>query len=326
MPRDNASSHSYDLTPPHLRDHYPLREIVSLQTGGVAHYYSPCTTIPQIITTLQESIERSMPYRVLGHGTSVLISDTGVPGIVIHNQTKDITFLHDRSQVIVDAGVPLATLVAHTLSHGYSGLEFLHGSTGTLGGAVYRNMQRWGVSIGNYVKGATICLPWLSKEQRIRRVEADWFQFSADGSKLKAMSNEGNTDRPVILSLTLQLSRMDHETCLRKLKLYQQWQKAFPQPSGHALQVFDSVTLHSQSDLPHLRRRPDRVVFPIARLVVKNLHVQSLRVSQENPNFIINEGLATSQDAWSLIEMMQEQLDRNGVRPVPIIEKVGAWY
>ncbi len=300
-----------------VRDHVPLRDRCSFQTGGVAQYYTQCDSLSAVLEALQYAVDQRIGFRVMGNGTGLLVSDGGVQGLVIQNKSHELVFVHDRSQVMIDAGFLVGRLVTQAMSTGYSGLEFLLGWPGTLGGAVYRNASAFGQSIGDYVKAATLYFPNETKNVKdsIRRVDREWFRFGVGTSRLKELRLEGAVP-PVILSLSLQLSKMNPASCLAKGRYYHDlWQQQHIPPSP-SLQIFNQLTLNAISS------DPSRPLIVVSSALVRKWKRNDISVSLLNPNFVIHQGMGVSADTQSLIDQIQTDLHEHG-QLVPCIEYLG---
>lgn len=300
-----------------IQDHVPLRESVWFNTGGVAHYYAACTEVADIKAAVAFARQEGVGYCVMGKGTHMLMSDSGYPGVVIHNQTHGLVFLHDRSQVLVDAGFPLSQLVAQTISQGYSGLEFLAGLPGTVGGAVYHNQEVAGYQIGQYVRQATLFEP--SAEDAIRSVDRDWFAFRPHGC---ALQDHKVFHAPIILNVTLQLSKMNHASCLHRLQQLQPQKPILPARPPYLI-VFDRLRLSTHTQ--PLPKKASDFLPPVAvePAQLRNWVCGDIRVFPQNPNILINTGAGTSHDAATVIEKMQTDLADPTLEP--LIEYVGMW-
>lgn len=309
-----------------IHDHFPLRDISIFKTGGVTEYYVNAETLADIFEAVTSAINLGATYRVVGATTGLLMSDAGFPGMVIQNKSHSVLFLHDRSQVIVDAGTPVNQLLAQTISLGYSGLEFLTGAKGSIGGAVYRNLSQSGVAIGAYVRAATLLFPPKDENltNYVRKVDSQWFEFGPTSSRLKKLRlAHPNFTSPIILSITLQLSKMNHASCMQKLKHYAHQQSFLQVPSGDVLQVFDSLRLNENRSTSE--SKSDKNLFYIEKSMVRQWHKNAIAAYSANPNYICNTNLGLSRDAGELIDTIQNQIEINDLHPQPIVERFGMW-
>ena len=103
--------------------------------------------------------ERNLPWRILGGGSNVLISDAGVGGLVILNAARGVleeTVCGEELRVRVESGAPLAGLARRLARTGWSGLEWGCGIPGTVGGAIVGNAGAHGGEIKDVLVSTTV--------------------------------------------------------------------------------------------------------------------------------------------------------------------------
>jgi UDP-N-acetylmuramate dehydrogenase len=129
----------------------PMSNHSSLKIGGPADIFvipEDHVSLKKILITLQRE---DIPYFPLGGGTNVLIKDEGIKGAVISLKSlKGIEVLNENETSVhikAEAGVPLQKLVAYSRGKGLTGLEWLVGIPGLLGGAICGNAGAFGSEI-----------------------------------------------------------------------------------------------------------------------------------------------------------------------------------
>ncbi|WP_051765706.1 UDP-N-acetylmuramate dehydrogenase [Streptomyces sp. NRRL F-5135] len=147
------------------------------------------------------AVEGRRPF-VLGGGSNILAADHGYPGPVIRMATRGIgarAVDDDRVEVTVQAGEPLARLVAYAVAEGLSGVEYLGGIPGTTGAAPVQNAGAYGQQIADRL---TAVAAWDWQHGRTVRLNAAGCQFRYRSSVFKTQPG-----RWTILTVTLQLVR-----------------------------------------------------------------------------------------------------------------------
>lgn len=122
-----------------LLHHHLLKKYTSWQVGGPAdRVYFPETE--HDLSEFLASLPPQEPLLWLGLGSNVLIRDGGIRGTVIITQKglRQIDIL-SPTRWRVQTGMPCGTLARTSAREGLTGLEFLAGIPGTLGGAVAMN-------------------------------------------------------------------------------------------------------------------------------------------------------------------------------------------
>lgn len=314
-----------------LREHEVMREHTTIKTGGVADFYFEAKTIDELITAVKAAHEIKIPYVVLGWGSNIVFSDYGFPGLIIKNSTSNISFMNSESQVIVDSGVPLGKLILDETSKNLSGLEFLYGVPGTVGGAVYGNAGAHGASIGDYVKSVTLLMPAEGEEEpKIVQQPAEWMEFGYRSTKLKKIKSQF---KPIILTVKLQLAQNRQEEIMRRLKKYQQL-RMDSQPAGNSCgSVFKNpipeelkdYAGQGTSNMPILPK--ERTAgYMLEKSGAKKLKTANAAVSDKHANFIINRKNATSREIRQLVEEMRNVVkNKFNVELQEEIEYVGQW-
>lgn len=312
-----------------------MRDHTTMKVGGVADFYYEAKTINNLIKAVKTAIDAETPYFVLGNGSNVIFSDFGFPGLVIKNATNGLAILKNESQAIVDSGLSLQKLILEATSEDLSGLEFLFGIPGTVGGAIYGNAGAQGQSIGDYVKSVTVLISdHINDDQKIEpkvvQVDGPWLEFGYRTSKLKKIKGYR---KPIILSARIQLARSRKDEIMRRLQAWQQ-RRGQTQPTGFSSgSIFKNpVSLNSgdlvgsgSKNMPTFPR--ERTAgFMLEKAGAKKLKVGGARVSSKHANFILNFDNAKAQDVRQLAEQMRGAAQNKfDVGLEEEIEYVGQW-
>src|SRR5262245_36259686 len=105
----------------------PLARYTAARLGGPAEWLYIARESPEeLADVVKAAWAEGLPVRVLGGGANVLVSDVGVPGLVVINRVNEITFgdWHDGRNLAVSSGVSLTVLAHKCQAHGLSGLEW----------------------------------------------------------------------------------------------------------------------------------------------------------------------------------------------------------
>lgn len=309
-----------------LKEHEVMRNHTTMRVGGVADFYYEAKTVDELVKAVKVAIKIDMPYFIVGGGSNIIFSDFGYPGLVIKNSTSNIAFMNEKSQAIVDAGVPLLSFILSSTSHNLSGLEFLYGVPGTVGGAIYGNAGAYGQAVGDFVKYVTVLMP----SGEIVQQEAAWMEFGYRESKLK---KEIGFRKPVILSCRIQLAQNRQEEIMRRINSYKEkrWQN---QPVGFSAgcifrnpipKELENVTGRGSKGMPDLPKER-RAGYILDKSGAKKLKVGNAKVSSKHANFIVNDSDAKAQDIRQLIELMRGAAkDKFDVNLKEEVEFVGQW-
>ena len=196
-----------------VRTHEPMARHTTLRVGGPARYFWATGDLEALATALPKLYAAQIPYLLIGHGSNLLFSDQGFPGVVIQNRCKQTHIDAATGMVGSECGVSLGSLFAQTQRAALSGLEWAIGIPGTVGGALVSNAGAYRGNIGPLVREVRAVY-----EGRTESFAPEWLEFAYRDSRLRSE----NPPRTVILSVTLQLTpHADADAVLRTAKRYQ---------------------------------------------------------------------------------------------------------
>ena len=130
----------------------PLAPGTWFRVGGPAEALvrpSSATDLAAFLTALEAGI----PVQVLGAASNVIVRDGGIPGVVLRLGRGFGQVRVEADGVVAGAACLDATVAEHAAAAGLTGLEFLSGIPGTIGGAVAMNAGAYGGDVA-------ACLDW----------------------------------------------------------------------------------------------------------------------------------------------------------------------
>lgn len=273
------------------RENEPLAGHTSWRVGGPARvFYRPADR--DDLARFLAGLPADEPLLWLGLGSNVLVGDAGFPGTVIHTlgclsalERRDGNLIH------AEAGTSCAKLARFAARHDLTGVEFLAGIPGTMGGALAMNAGAWGGETWERV----LRVHTIDRHGRIReRAAAD---FTPGYREVRGPEGEW------FLDVELALAPGDGAAALARIRELLD-RRALSQPIG--LPSCGSVFRNPPGDFA-------------ARLIesqgLKGCRIGGAQVSEKHANFIINTGDATAADIASLIDHVRDQVEqRTGVR------------
>lgn len=191
-----------------IKRNVTLAPLTSFKIGGKAKYFFEPDSIESLQEVLAAAKKSGIKVFILGAGSNILVSDFGVDGIVIRLAAEDFRGIRVKGVcVIAGSGLKLNRLILFAKDNNLSGLEFLSGIPGTLGGALFGNAGAWGSSIGKLVKEVYA----LDYSGRSRIMGAKELKFVYRGS---------NLNKYIIISAALKLKVADKNSITEKIKDY----------------------------------------------------------------------------------------------------------
>lgn len=140
----------------------------SYGVGGHVRALAHVHSLPALQTLLVWCRDTDTPWRILGAGTNLLVSDVGFDGLLLRLEgpafascTTRVASAKTPSQAgtTVGTALPGARLLAEWQHLGYSGLECMDGIPGTVGGWLAMNAGAQGRAIGDCLVSLTLLDP-----------------------------------------------------------------------------------------------------------------------------------------------------------------------
>ncbi|MBO4594787.1 MAG: UDP-N-acetylmuramate dehydrogenase, partial [Clostridia bacterium] len=170
MSRKVDFSFCYDAE---IKTNEPLKNRCSLRVGGNARYFATVNSLLSLRELTESAKDAGIPYKVIGNGTNLLISDSGYDGLIISLSGLDRITLTTDGKVRASAGANLNDLIEFTASHSLTGAETLAGIPATVGGAVKMNAGAFRCSISERIVSVEVL-----SDGKIKRLNPEECGFS----------------------------------------------------------------------------------------------------------------------------------------------------
>ncbi|MFL6859220.1 MAG: FAD-binding protein, partial [Sphingomicrobium sp.] len=152
----------------------PLAPLVWFKSGGSAEWLFEPKDEDDLAGFLRD-LDPDVPVMALGLGSNLIVRDGGVPGVVVR---LGKAFAKVRTEghhyVIAGAGAPGIAVASAARDAGTSGLEFLRGIPGTVGGFVRMNGGAYGREVSDILVTARVVM----RSGEIRTIGAPDLGFS----------------------------------------------------------------------------------------------------------------------------------------------------
>lgn len=120
-----------------VKVNFPLAKLNGFKIGGLADFFVRVPSRENLVLLLNFLVSEGIDYLILGGGFNVLLPDEGYRGVVV--QFQDAECLVEDNLVEAGAGAPLGALLNTSIKNSLTGLEWLAGIPGTIGGAIRGN-------------------------------------------------------------------------------------------------------------------------------------------------------------------------------------------
>jgi UDP-N-acetylmuramate dehydrogenase len=299
-----------------VETNFSLGSLNVLGVGGPADYFTIAHDTIELAAAVKAAMDNELPYLIVGQATTVLFSDAGYAGLVIQNKSLQYVIANDRSQMVVDSGMPLQRFITHAANQGFGGLIHLYREAGTVGGALYANSTRQNQSIISSVRHVTVLMPptKMKVAPTIVRQSPQWLLKSDGESKLKSLRASDDQHLPVILNVQFQLTSVRSDELLRRIaKEAAEYESG--QPKGAAFgPIFHPVPGITMEEL-------------LSGSGVAKLKLEGMYPDKHHPNYLRSKGKSMSaQTLRSLIDQMAAAVQqRYAVELIPRLEFLGTW-
>jgi len=289
-----ASAAQAAFGPDRLQANVPLAPLTTFRVGGPAEWLIETRSSDEIVRALHLARDARLPVTLLGGGSNVLVSDSGVRGLVIRPRGGEVR-AEDDGRVRADAAVTINGLVRWTINHRRAGLEAWAGTPGTVGGAIFGNAHFGGRLIGDLVSSVRLA----TREGAVADVDRTAMAFGYDRSRLQESGE-------ILLSAVFVVSAGDPAALRAQARASLAFRKRTqPLDTPSAGCVF-------QNPEPGRDQVPEGIPWSAGALVdragLKGAAAGGARVSPTHGNFIVNEGSATAADIRRLIDRCRQEV------------------
>jgi UDP-N-acetylmuramate dehydrogenase len=291
--------------------HKPMAELSTFRAGGPADcWLRPCGEgFPAFAGALIAAARAAgVPVFILGGGANILAADSGIRGIVLDTGGWTGETGQQKGPLRLRAGTSLDAAAEIAANAGLSGLEFLAGMPGSIGGAVWMNARCYGHEIAD-VLVETEVIDFSGSEHR-------YVQFTANKEEFGYKKSPFQGRDMLILSASFRLTHgktpdiraaMDGHRADREAKGHYRYPSAgsvfknnqnFGKPTG---QIIDELGL-------------------------RGLQKGGAQVAPWHGNIIVNSGGAASSDIRALVNEVAARVKAAaGLTLEPEILFVGEW-
>jgi UDP-N-acetylmuramate dehydrogenase len=159
----------------------PLKHLVWFRVGGPAQVLFRPADVADLAAFLQAR-PAEVALTVIGVGSNLLIRDGGIPGVVIRLPAAFGRIAVEGAHIRAGAATLDSALAKAAGEAGLSGLEFLRGIPGTVGGALVMNAGCY----GRQVQDAFVCATAIDACGDVREMSAADMNFAYRGGKRPA--------------------------------------------------------------------------------------------------------------------------------------------
>ena len=271
-----------------IKQNEPMKNHTSFKIGGPAEFYIKITSIKELQKILEFAKKEKIKITILGNGSNVLVSDSGIKGIVIRTNLKEIKIEpkeQNKIEITVDDATPIGFLAQKLLKEEITGFEEISGIPGTIGGAILMNAGAHGKEMKDIVTEITA----IDYNGKIHK-------FTNEQAKFTYRNSIFSSGKYIILQSKIILEKGNAKEIKAKMDEYAQFRK-------------EKQPIEYPSAGSTFKRGTD---FITAKLIddagLKGYTIGGAKVSEKHAGFIINTGNATAQDVLDLAKYVTNKV------------------
>jgi UDP-N-acetylenolpyruvoylglucosamine reductase len=263
-----------------IRRDEPLAKHTTLRVGGPADVYVEPASEEDLAAIVKFCSAHDVGFVVLGRGSNLLVRDGGFRGAAICLSHAAFGRIEIKNgELHCGAGAKLKNVAVEARRNGLSGMEFLEGIPGSVGGALRMNAGAMG--------GATFDV-----------VES-----------VRLMDFEGHIQELAPEEMSVKYRGCDTLKSHIALGAVLKGRADSPESISQRMSAFSQKRWTSQPAAPSagcMFKNPPSI--PAGKLIdelgLKGARVGGAVVSQEHGNFIVNDGNASARDVLELIALL----------------------
>lgn len=304
-----------DITLPEVRGRYShnakLGEVGWFRTGGTADILLKPEDV-QDLSDFLKNCDADIPKTILGVLSNTIVRDGGVDGIVIR-LGRQFAGIDRKEETLIYAGAAaLDVNVAETACEfGLTGLEFLCGVPGSIGGAVFMNAGAYGAEL----KDVMIYADFLDEKGQAHQLTADDLNMAYRHSEVPEgwictgallRGQNGETDK-----IRAHMNDIREKRAATQPIRSQTGGSTFKNPKPEDL---------AACGLPETTKAWQLV----DKVGGRGLTIGGAQMSEQHANFMINTGTATAADLENLgDEIRRRVMDETGYNLKWEIARIG---
>lgn len=266
----------------------PMSRHTTFRVGGPAACFVGPSNEEELSGVIGLCRDHRIPWRILGNGSNLLVSDQGVEGVVIAMEEGWNYGRIQGRRVIAGAGLLLSRAAHLALEGSLEGMEFAAGIPGTVGGALVMNAGAYGSEIKAVLESARVMTP----EGEILNLKAEELKL---GYRTSVIQEKGYVALEAVLKLK---SGVSEEIEARMKELAERRREKQPLEYPSAGSTFKRPKGYFAGKL-------------IEDAGLRGYRMGGAQVSEKHCGFVINREGATASDVMSLCRHIRDQVKAN---------------
>ncbi len=278
-----------------------MDKYTTFRTGGRAEVIVEPKNVEEIKRLVEIFNGFSLPFLVLGNGSNVLASDSGIDMPIIHLGKNFSAISRFDNCITAQGGAALSAAASFAMENSLSGLEFAAGIPGTVGGGAAINAGAYGGELKDVIEAVS----FVGTDAKEYAIGGEEMEF---GYRTSALLDSGC----IITGVSFLLRPGSREEILDKMQeLNRRRREKQPLEYPSAGSTFKRPHGYFAGTL-------------IEQFGLKGFTVGGAQVSEKHAGFVINRGGATSADVMAVMAHVQETVyQKSGVLLEPEVRLWG---
>ena len=286
-----------------LRFNEPMSAHTSFKTGGPAGIYCSPADSSELAAVLGAARDSSYGFFILGGGANLLVSDKGIPGLVIDMKNFSGMDISPDGIASLGAGAIVDNAAEYARDAGFSGLDSFYGMPGSIGGAVWMNARCYGRSVSDIL----VSVDYLDSNLLPQTLEPETGDFDYKISPFQGME-------AVITKARFRLEAEEQDSITERMNS----NRSDRESKGH----YSGPSAGSVFKNNRAFGKPSGAI--IDSLGLRGYSVGGAKISDSHANIFINTGTATSSDIYTLIMQTIEKVrEAYGITLEPEVQLIG---
>ena len=278
---DELAGHVSEATV--IRRNELMAKHTTLHVGGPADVYVEPSSEDDLAGVVKFCSGRDAPFFVIGRGSNLLVRDGGFRGVVICLAHANFSRIEIAGEFLrCGAGAKLKNVAVEARRQGLSGMEFLEGIPGSVGGALRMNAGAMGGATFEVVESVRL----MDFDGNVRELTPKEMSVEYRGC--------GTLKNHIALGAVFKGRPDSQESIMQRMSAFsrKRWVSQPAAPSAGCM-----------------FKNPETI--PAGKLIdelgLKGTRVGGAVVSMEHGNFIVNDGNATARDVLELIALLKQR-------------------
>jgi UDP-N-acetylmuramate--alanine ligase len=283
-----------------IRHDEPLAKHTTLRVGGPADFFVEPADENDLAGAVKCCRELGIKFFILGRGSNLLVRDGGFRGVVICLLQPAFSKIEIIGQKIqCGAGAKLKAVAVEAKRNNLSGMEFLEGIPGTIGGALRMNAGAMDSQMFDIVELVRV-MDFAGEMRELPPTEMSVKYRGCDTLK-----------NQIALGAVLKGRTDSRESIEQRMIAFSKKRWASQPPASSAGCIFKNPTAIPAGKL-------------VDELGLKRACVGGASISAEHGNFIVNDGEATARDVLELINLIKQHAKKKrGIELQTEVEIIG---